>query len=440
MLFVTILFSIFVSPMMVKAANDFGLSDDYKYYCKYDLESYINGGTSNEEKYTYDFYVYVYENRIETILNDVGYNSYNFNNCDSYQCIIKRNDKILTSFSNSPDSLESFFDKESKSCPNIYVDTSGYTEYIQGTSCTTCKSYTSTDSGLGSNSSGVEEVTDGVKWTKSFHFSEDTSFDDIKDKTITLSFYYNSKNQKCFGVQDSFKCSDNIDSESIPIHFNRTGGGTYTVYFGFKTITDADKIYSGNSYSSFQYSGDLYFETIQNAPVLYVYISTEKVSGENTYEIKEGEGSSGNLGESTGTTQADPGNFNPQKVCENGNCDISLETFCTTNTVARTFKFLGLLIYIAKILVPGILVVVGMINLFKVIASGKEEDAKKMAKGMFIKIIIGIGIFLIPGIVDTVYSVARDVISDSDSAAFDNCEACLLTPNSSDCKIDTSSD
>ena len=129
--------------------------------------------------------------------------------------------------------------------------------------------------------------------------------------------------------------------------------------------------------------------------------------------------------------------FNPKQLCEESeNCDISLANFCTTPTVARTFKFLGLLFYIAKILVPGIIIVMGFVNLFKIMTSGKLDDAKKYAKSIIIRIFVGIAIFLLPGIINTIYDAAKGIIGSGGTGGFDNCANCLLNPNSDKCYIE----
>ena len=129
--------------------------------------------------------------------------------------------------------------------------------------------------------------------------------------------------------------------------------------------------------------------------------------------------------------------FNPRQLCEEAeNCDISLANFCTSPTIARTFKFLGLLFYIAKILVPGIIIVMGFVNLFKIMTSGKTDDAKKYAKSIIIRIFVGIVIFLLPGIINTIYDAAKSIIGSGGTGGFDNCATCLLDPNSNKCYIE----
>lgn len=120
--------------------------------------------------------------------------------------------------------------------------------------------------------------------------------------------------------------------------------------------------------------------------------------------------------------------FNPGELCQGDNCNISLENFCYLPTVSRTMKFIGLGLFILKILVPAIIIIMGVVNLFKIITSGKMDDAKKYGKTIIRNIIIGIIIFLAPGIIDFVFTSADNIISPDTESSVSNCEKCLLDP------------
>ena len=91
-------------------------------------------------------------------------------------------------------------------------------------------------------------------------------------------------------------------------------------------------------------------------------------------------------------------------------------------------KFIGLGLFILKILVPAIIIIMGVVNLFKIITSGKMDDAKKYGKTIIRNIIIGIIIFLTPGIIDFVFTSADNIISPDTESSVSNCEKCLLDP------------
>ncbi len=134
--------------------------------------------------------------------------------------------------------------------------------------------------------------------------------------------------------------------------------------------------------------------------------------------------------------------FNPSQVCKDEeNCDINLNGFCGEPTVSRVLKFIGLIIFIAKILVPAIIIIMGFVTLFKIMTSGKVDEAKKQVNNIIRNIVIGVLIFLLPSLINLVFEMADDIISPGETSDFSNCVNCLTTPNdSSKCIIDESDD
>ncbi len=128
--------------------------------------------------------------------------------------------------------------------------------------------------------------------------------------------------------------------------------------------------------------------------------------------------------------EKDSGYYTPSKICgkDGENCNVSLAKFCTKSKVARLLKGVGILIVIAKILVPAIIILMGFVNLFKIITAGKEDEARKYAKSIVTKIIIGVIIFLLPGLINFVFDIANNIIASNNDyqSEFTNCEKCIL--------------
>ena len=122
-------------------------------------------------------------------------------------------------------------------------------------------------------------------------------------------------------------------------------------------------------------------------------------------------------------------------VCKDGGCDIDIEDVCEKPNVARTLKFVGLLINIVKIIVPAIIIIMGIINLFNIITSGNDvADAKKYAKNIATRVLIGVLIFLIPGLINFVYDEVMKItgISNSGKDKLSNCVNCILDVDNCD--------
>lgn len=140
-------------------------------------------------------------------------------------------------------------------------------------------------------------------------------------------------------------------------------------------------------------------------------------------ENQNGGNNGGNSGNNQGFTPVDP--------CENGGCDITLTNFCYQKNVARTLKFAGLVFFLLKIFIPTLIIVMGFVNLFQIITSGKEDQAKKYAGTIVKRVFIGVGIFLIPGIIQFLFETAKNIIDTPTVDSFDNCMGCLFDPNDS---------
>jgi len=99
--------------------------------------------------------------------------------------------------------------------------------------------------------------------------------------------------------------------------------------------------------------------------------------------------------------------------------------FCDYGGVRRTFKIIGIIINIAKVLVPMLIILTEIISITKVIISGKQEDLFENWKILVRKIIAGLVIFIIPTVIDFTID---NLVGYSDSG-FAQCSNCLLDTN-----------
>lgn len=105
--------------------------------------------------------------------------------------------------------------------------------------------------------------------------------------------------------------------------------------------------------------------------------------------------------------------------------------FCEYSGVLRSLKIVGIIILIAKILIPIILIITAMISFFKTVISGKSDDLKGSLMIVVKKIIAGLIIFILPGLIDYVF----DVTVGYDDSGFTACTTCLLDIDN--CQIPT---
>ena len=101
-----------------------------------------------------------------------------------------------------------------------------------------------------------------------------------------------------------------------------------------------------------------------------------------------------------------------------------LEAFsCTNENVVKVLKFIAILFNIAKILVPIILIVTGVISIAKAVVSD-ERDFSKEITSLVIKLFVGLFVFLLP----TILLAFIDLINGSEDVRSDfaKCSECIL--------------
>lgn len=99
--------------------------------------------------------------------------------------------------------------------------------------------------------------------------------------------------------------------------------------------------------------------------------------------------------------------------------------FCDYAGSRRAFKIAGIILNIAKILVPLLIIILGMIAFVKPMMSGKTDDLKESAMKLLKQCIAGLVIFFIPSILDFCFGLIPDY-DDSDVA---ECTTCLFDPD-----------
>lgn len=86
----------------------------------------------------------------------------------------------------------------------------------------------------------------------------------------------------------------------------------------------------------------------------------------------------------------------------------------------------SLIITLIKVGVPIILVILGMIDLFKAMMAQKEDEIKK-AQGLFVKrLIAGVLVFLVFVIVELIFNLLGDAVGDNKENIW-NCAECFIS-------------
>ena len=121
--------------------------------------------------------------------------------------------------------------------------------------------------------------------------------------------------------------------------------------------------------------------------------------------------------------------------------DTSADIICASPSYRKPMKFIGTIVNFLKIIVPIVIIAFGVVDLYKAVTGSKDDEIKKSVKSIVIRIIAGIAIFLLPGIIQFILNWVNDWSNYKNSWCC--CTDCLLNPdcdvnscNSNSCKIE----
>lgn len=95
--------------------------------------------------------------------------------------------------------------------------------------------------------------------------------------------------------------------------------------------------------------------------------------------------------------------------------------FCSQEGVQKALKFIGVALLIAKILVPILLIIFGIIDFAKAVVATDADAIAKSSKSLIFKFLAGVVIFLLPTIVNFIfYGIVKN------NANYNQCRACIF--------------
>lgn len=230
---------------------------------------------------------------------------------------------------------------------------------------------------------------------------------------IYVRFYESIEGERMFEVS-SYK-NPNVKNRTRydGVTTLNVGGTSYTISLD----SNPDNIAS--FYSDGCKNSKIYLHAISGDPKVF-YISSEKPEAANN---------ASNYSENDDGSSYDSDSDNPDVDINTSELhyDLNLKRYCNTKEVAQTLKFIGLLLFLAKIFVPALIIILGSIDFGKAILSGKDDEVKKKVPILLKRLGAGIIIFFIPTIIDFMFSVI-DGYSDTMNQ-YSNCHTCILNPD-----------
>ncbi|MBD8922843.1 hypothetical protein EGR52_05395 [bacterium] len=110
-------------------------------------------------------------------------------------------------------------------------------------------------------------------------------------------------------------------------------------------------------------------------------------------------------------------------------------SFCTGNTL-RAFQALGYMIFIAKVIIPLLLIIMGSIDLAKAVLNSNEKPNKEVLTKFAKRLGAALIVFLIPSVLDFAIGLvdgAKDAM-ENENTKVSSCTKCLFDPLGSECK------
>lgn len=105
------------------------------------------------------------------------------------------------------------------------------------------------------------------------------------------------------------------------------------------------------------------------------------------------------------------------------------EGFCATT--ANIWQIVGYVMLVFRIAIPILLIVYGALDLGKAVIASKDDEIKKATKGLTMRAIAAVAIFLIPTIVSFIFGMVTGFSNAKDD--FEICKSCITSPGGTTC-------
>ena len=96
--------------------------------------------------------------------------------------------------------------------------------------------------------------------------------------------------------------------------------------------------------------------------------------------------------------------------------------FCSD--FSSTLKLISISILIVRILVPLLIIIMGTIDIYKIVIGGKDDDFKKQMIVLGKRVVIGAMVFFLPSFVNVVVNAIDGTPSD-----YKTCLSCISNPS-----------
>ena len=110
-----------------------------------------------------------------------------------------------------------------------------------------------------------------------------------------------------------------------------------------------------------------------------------------------------------------------------------LEKPCTDTNILQVLHFIGFLLFLAKILIPLLIIGFATFDLFKAVTDKDDQSLKKQTRIVLTRILSGLIVFFLPSIVYALFGISTQFSTYRESK-YQTCVDCLLKPTSGNCR------
>lgn len=326
---------------------------------------------------------------------------------------------------NSAEDIYTAFEANGNKCPYIIskdvTDPTNFTIAVSAESVhDDVNTFSASAIGGGQYTEQAPEQTTLTKSCKS-HFNKN-DIPSLNGASFSFNQYSDGKKEFCTKIvnMSEEQCTNVSKTNNFGLPVTTKSGNSYT----FTIDTETFDAFFGDSCI-----GDKFY-IVEEAGITsgsYILTTSEEKAKEGTSYTQGKEGA--DLDEKHDNENQTREVLSVESLCKfSDNCNINIANFCKQGNISKTLRFLGWIFFLLKVLVPLVIIGMGIKDLFDVIVSGKEDVASKKIKSLVTRIVIGVIIFLLPGIVDFLFNTITDITKSDGLSGMNNCKTCILNP------------
>ncbi len=88
--------------------------------------------------------------------------------------------------------------------------------------------------------------------------------------------------------------------------------------------------------------------------------------------------------------------------------DTNVEDICASRNYRVPMRFLGITLNFVKIAVPVLIILFGLIDLYKAVTASKDDAIKKAVRSIALRVVAGVFVFLLPGLVQFALNLVQE--------------------------------